>query len=243
LFGAVLLVAIGFVGTEIYWFWKNGPWDLPTRAKAKVSPLMGEEKLEDKKPPLAGTEIIISKNLFDPERGEGRNREVETNSKAFQRIRGMVLLATAILGNNRYAVLRDQGPGVPGQVVPGQQPPNVMRLKLGDDVEGFRLSDIGEKQVVFTKGASRVEVLLDYFRKGETPAPKVPVPGQARRVQPNPVPGPIPGQVGTPGQGVNPIPAPAQVGPTTPVSPRVVPNLPRRERIPVPQRNQSESEE
>ena len=245
LFGAVLLVAIGFVGTEIYWFWKNGPWDLPTRAKAKVSPLMGEEKLEDKKPPLAGTEIIISKNLFDPERGEGRNREAETNSKAFQRIRGMVLLGTAILGNNRYAVLRDQGPGVPGQVVPGQQPPNVMRLKLGDDVEGFRLSDIGEKQVVFTKGASRVEVLLDYFRKGETPAPKVPVPGQARRVQPNPVPGPIPGQVGTPGQGatVNPIPAPAQVGPTTPVSPRVVPNLPRRERIPVPQRNQSESEE
>ncbi|MGE5303744.1 MAG: hypothetical protein ACM3TN_10480, partial [Alphaproteobacteria bacterium] len=67
-------------------------------------------------------------------------------------MRSMVLLGTAILGANRYAVLRDAAPTpVPG---PGQaaaaQGASLMRLKLGDNVEGFRLSEIGDKRVVFT---------------------------------------------------------------------------------------------
>jgi hypothetical protein len=242
LFSVLLLVAIGFAGTETYWLWKNGPWDLPN-SKAKAAPLVGAGTREDKKLPFAGTEIIISKNLFDPERGEGRNREVETNSRAFQRIRSMVLLGTAILGNNRYAVLRDQPPSaVPGQAGPGQAQ-SLMRLKLGDDVEGFRLTDIGDKNVVFTKGGSRVEVLLDYFRKGDPVTPRAPTPAQARRVergvQPTPVPVPAPGQAAPP----SPARPPGQVAPVSPVAPRVIPNLPRRERIPVPQQNQSELEE
>lgn len=69
-----------------------------------------------------------------------------------------------------------------------------MRLKLGDTVEGFKLSEIHDKKVVFTKGSSKVEVALDYFRKIE---PTKPVPA-----------------------------APARPG--------VAPNVPRRERLPVP---------
>ena len=211
--------------------WKDGPWELPNSAKGKGSPLVGADTTEEKGAPLAGTEIIITKNLFDPERGEGMNREVETNSRAFQRIRGMILLGTAILGNIRYAVLRDQGQGaIPGQVPPNQ-PQNPMRLKLGDDVEGFKLTDIGEKRVVFSKGASRVEVLLDYFRKAEPAPSKAPTPAQARRIERGVQPTPVP------------APAPGQVAPVSPVAPRVIPNLPRRERIPVPQQKQSETEE
>jgi hypothetical protein len=227
--------------------WKNGPWDLPSPGKRAARPAE-EEKLGAKTAPLAGTDVIISKNLFDPERGEGRTREVEVSSKSFQRVRGMVLLGTAILGDNRYAVLREQGPGgTPGQAVSGGQPQSVVRLKLGDDVEGFRLTDIGDKRVVFTKGASRVEVPLDYFRKAETPAPRVPAATQPRRIERGVVPGPIPapGQPATPAQGaaVNPAPAPGQVGPATPLPPRVIPSLPRRERVPVPRRNESLSED
>ena len=85
----------------------------------------------------------------------------------------MVLLGTAILGNNRFAILQDGGtsgvPGVPGQsVVP-------MRIKLGDTVEGFRLSEVSEKRVVFAKGTATVEVPLDYFRKTDSAQPRVPV--------------------------------------------------------------------
>ena len=142
-------------------------------------------------PPPVSPDIIISKNLFDPERGAGVTREAEFNSRAFQRIRNMVLLGTVILGENRSAILQDSStptatPGV------SAAPAGPMRVKIGDDVEGFRLTEIADRRVVFTKGASRVEVLLDYFRRNEaTPIRAVPppapsgAPAAAPRVAPN----------------------------------------------------------
>jgi hypothetical protein len=87
-----------------------------------------------------------------------------------------------------------------------------MRLKLGDSVEGFRLSEIADRRVVFSKDASRVEVMLDYFRKTEL-------------VPPRPA---APTQVGAP-----PVPGA--------VTPQVVPNLPRRARIPIPPNQRPDS--
>jgi len=84
------------------------------------------------------------------------------------------------------------------------------------------LAEIADRRVVFSKDAARVEVLLDYFRKVETAPPRVAAPGQLP-----PGPAVIPGQV----------PAPPIVSPV----PRVVPNLPRRGRIPVPGSPNSES--
>jgi hypothetical protein len=156
--------------------------------------------------PPVGSEIIVSKNLFDPERGAGATREAEENSRAFQRVRGMVLVGTMIIGNNRVAILQEGTSSAGAGQRPAAQPSSVMRLKLGDNVDGFRLTEIADKRVVFAKDASRVEVLLDYFRKVDPPtAPRPTQPGQ-----------------------VTPQPTPA-----VPV-PRVVPNLPRRGQIPVP---------
>ena len=221
------------VGARTYFLWKEGPWDLPSPGKAKTLPAAGEEKSDTKAPPLVGTDVIVSKNLFDPERGEGRNREAETNSQAFQRVRGMVLLGTAILGNNRYAVLRDGAPTPvpgPGRGVPAQAP-SLMRLKLGDNVEGFRLSEIGDKRVVFTKGTANVEVLLDYFRKPD------PLPASARVPARPGVPAPA-FTPRTPGAGPSTVPqlraAPAPLPNRAPPAPRVLPNLPRRQRVPIP---------
>ena len=45
--------------------------------------------------------MIVSKNLFDPERGAGATREAEENSRAFQRLRNLILLGTVIIGSNR----------------------------------------------------------------------------------------------------------------------------------------------
>lgn len=114
----------------------------------------------------------------------------------------MVLLGTAILGAQRYAVLADPGPSAPGGG--SAQPRELIRAKVGDDIEGFRLTDVGEKRVVFTKGATRVELALDYFRKDE------------------PVAAPKPSVAGQP--------------PARGAGPRPVPNLPRRERLPLPPR-------
>jgi hypothetical protein len=245
LFSILLLTSITLVGWRTYSLWKAGPWDLPSLGKVKPIFAADEIQAETKPAPAVGTESIVSKNLFDPERGAGTTRETEANSRSFQRVRNLVLLGTAILENNRYAVLREQASaGVSGQAVAGQSQ-NPMRLKLGDDFDGFKLTEIGDNRVVFTKGASRVEVLLDYFRKADPPAQRAPVPSQPRRVEGGvrpPVPGAVPGQVPAPGQGTpaSPAPAPGQVAPTTPVAPRVIPNLPRRERVPIPPRNESE---
>ena len=214
LLSLLLVVAIGLVVTKTYWLWMSGPWDLPNPRKAKSPASVANDKTVTNSPPRVGTEIIISKNIFDPERGAGLTREAEVNSQAFQRIRSMVLLGTAILGNSRFAILQEGiSPGVPR--TPGQ-PVVPMRIKLGDTLEGFKLSEISEKRVVFAKGAATVEVPLDYFRKidgtqpGSAASPTSPA-GQAA------APGVVP-RVVTPGQ--------------TNAPPPRAPRPPRRDREP-----------
>ncbi len=173
--------------------------------KVRTVPVPDQEITPTKAGPLVGTDMIVSKNLFDPERGEGRTREAETNSRAFQRVRGMILLGTAILGNDRYAVLSDSAAlAVPGQIVPPQSA-SIMRLKIGDNIEGFSLTEVRDKALVFSKGASKVELTLDYFRKVEPTAPVSSLPGMTPS-----------------GSG--------QAGATTPSVPRVLPQPPRRPR-------------
>jgi hypothetical protein len=191
-----------------------GPWDLPSPGRAKVPALAESSKTVTVPPAIVGTETIISKNIFDPERGAGFTREAEANSQAFQRIRSMVLLGTAIMGSNRFAILQDvaTSAGAPGN--PGA-PAAPMRVKLGDTVEGFRLSEVSEKRVVFARGAATVEVPLDYFRKVDTVQPRRPaaVPTGATGQAPAPT-IVTPGQTNVPGQRV----------------PRAIPALPRRDR-------------
>lgn len=133
----------------------------------------------------------------------------------------MVLLGTAILGNNRFAILQDgrvssAAPGTPIQSV------TPIRVKLGDTVEGFRLSEISEKRVVFAKGTATVEVPLDYFRKIDLAQSRGSVAAQTTPAGQAAAPGAVAPRVVTPG--------PANV-PTQRV-PRAIPALPRRERQP-----------
>jgi hypothetical protein len=204
--------AIAFVGWNIYRSWHDGPWDLPTSAKPSKAVASSNQPAPTPLRPLINTDAIISKNLFDPERGAGATREAEENSRAVQRVRGMILLGTMIIGNDRVAILRDGNNNQPGQPV-STQGAQAMRMKVGDNLEGFRLTEIADKRVVFAKDASRVEVLLDYFRKADVNVapPRVVAPGQVQ--------------------------APAAPAPV----PRVIPNLPRRGRVPTPGSPNSES--
>jgi len=196
-----LAVATGFVCWSTYRTWNDDPWILPAPAKA-VSLPVSEKPASISVKPSINTDVIVSKNLFDPERGAGATREAEENSRSSQRIRNLILLGTVITDNNRTAVVQDAGPA-PAQGAAGQAAAPV-RLKLGDAFEGYKLTEIADKRIVFTKDSARVEVLLDYFRKVDVSPPRA-VP---------------PGQIAPPAQAVPP--------------PRVLPNLPRRGRVPVP---------
>ena len=191
----------------MYWSWKSGPWDLPTSSKTEgAGPPGGPQLVLAPRAPI-NTDIIVNKNLFDPERGAGATREAEANSQAFQRVRGMVLLGTMIVGNNRVAILQDGTPSGPTNPRNPAPAASLMRLKIGDNLDGFKLTEIAERKVVFAKNASRVEVVLDYFRKVEPPPP-------AKTVSPPRA------QLPSRSAGV-PVP-------------RVVPNLPRRGQLPLP---------
>jgi len=154
--------------------------------------------------PIVGTEIIVSKNVFDPERGASKTKEAEAETRAMQRIRSMILLGTAILGPNRYAVIQEPD-GPPGGPAQGRSQ-TARRLKIGDIVEGFNLTEISDKKVVFVKGVSRVELPVDFFRKVDVAS----APG-----------GPANIQTGVPGAPVRPNPSPD-------------PNVARRPRLPTP---------
>lgn len=198
-------MATGLIGWNTYGSWKNGPWDLPAPAQSNPPPLPAQKQTPVAVKTITSTDTIVTRNLFDPERGAGATRDAEETSRSVQRIRNMILIGTVVIGNNRTAILQDgTGPNM-GPAV-SSQPPATMRLKLGDNVEGYRLAEIADRKVVFTKDAARVEVVLDYFRKVEVPAPRVPA---------------APRQV---------APPPGTVSPP----PRVIPNLPRRGRIPIP---------
>lgn len=191
LLSLLLLIATGLVGWRIYKVWEEEPWSLPQRPTT-AAPLALQEEPTNLNPtvPLVSPDLIISKNLFDPERGAGATREAEFNSRSFQRIRNMVLLGTVILGDSRSAILQDPASQAASSTGPAA-PAGPMRVKLGESVEGFRLTEIADRRVVFTKGGSRVEVLLDYFRRDDLPASRAGTPprqGGAPAVAPRIVP-------------------------------------------------------
>jgi hypothetical protein len=175
--------------------WEEGPWEIPVLGKERAAAATEEDSSPTQRPLLASTKNIVDKNLFDPERGQGRSKEGEAQSAAAQRIRSMVLLGTAIIGGSRYAILQE---AQDGRFAPGKAPaiqPNQIRLKLGDTVEGFKISDIEERRVVFTRGATKVEVALDYMRKVEETKDRVTAPVPIGPRVPSTLPRRIPGEV------------------------------------------------
>jgi len=124
-------------------------------------------------------------------------------------------MGTAILGNSKYAILQDPSavrPSAPNTKAPQTAGQGQMRLKLGDTFEGFRVSEVRDKSVVFTKGPIREELSIDFFRPGDSqpqqatapapgaPAQQQPRPGLAPRVGARVVP-PGGGQTAVPGGG------------------------------------------
>src|SRR5574341_669082 len=112
----------------------------------------------------------------------------------------MVLLGTAILGENRYAILEDGADSRVAARPQSGQPVQIRRLKVGDMLDGFKLSEVEERKVIFTKGTSTVDIAIDYFRKIDQTrvgvSAQVPGAPQLRTSSPSAVPGAT--QPGTP---------------------------------------------
>lgn len=175
----MLVLAIGIIALRTYALWREEPLEPATQAQTKPAELVQKTAAGEKTEAVPlGTDAIVTRNLFDPERGAAMTREVEEGTRPFQRVRGMVLLGTAIMDGTRVAILQDGAPVEAQRGAPAPAPAP-MRYKVGDSVEGFTLSEINERKVVFVRGPAKVEVALDYFRKVDPP-PSAPASKVAR---------------------------------------------------------------
>ncbi len=162
----MLLAGVIFVGERVYRLWSDEGSQRISKTQDGKPPAVRSPTFRPRQSGTVSTKRIIEKNLFDPERGTGQAQGTQASSTAMQQVQKMILLGTAILGSNRYALFEEGSAGgrsAKARTKKGQK--NILRLKLGDTVEDFRLSEIHEKKVVFTKGALKVEIALDFFRK------------------------------------------------------------------------------
>lgn len=186
----------------------------------KPSPIVPglEKKVELTQP--VNIKTIIERNPFDPDRGTPRTAGAEASPIATQKIKGVALVGTVLLGDSRYAIveqaLSSTWAGRGGHVGQSGQ----RRLQVGDALEGFMLSEIDVERVLFTNGTSRIEIPLDFSRSKET---------HARAQMP-----PVPPTAAVPG--VPPAPSTSLIPVTAPLArPPVAPAMkPVRTRPPAP---------
>ena len=195
------MIAIGLVALKVRQVWEEDQEvpSKPVKRKAPSGVLEAGQSLG--KPQLASTESIVKQNLFDPQRGGGEQGDAGDSSQGMEKLRDLVLLGTVIDGSERYAIVEFPPENKPrarrakrlartakgkrltraGRRTRGE----VRRLALGDTVEGFKLVEVHAQRVVFEKGSSTVELVLDFSRKVkvEKVKEKVKVPKKAQKVQ------------------------------------------------------------
>lgn len=159
IFSLLLMATALFVGLRIYSLWQEDLWEMPRIGKGKGFLVAKDVIGYHPGPLMAGTQNIIDKSLFDPVRGAGRIEDMEAADTNTQLAGNMALIGTFITENERYAII--QLPPSPGRAKEQE------RFKVNDMVEEFRLSEIHEKKVVFKRGSSKIELMLDFFLKTE----------------------------------------------------------------------------
>lgn len=131
--------------TKTHWLWTSGLWDLPNPRQAK-SPIVAEDTKAVTNPrPIIGTETIISKNIFDPERGAGINREAKWTFNAYETRFCWVLPSLETTDLRFYRM---------GEFSPDRQEPAVNRSRrcvssLGIWWRNSGLSEISEEKDCF----------------------------------------------------------------------------------------------
>lgn len=172
----MLLLALGFVGYRVYEFWRQEPEEPARSARGPEGDAAKSAPERPKPQKRVELRTIVTKNLFQPDRGAVGETEAADTSAGAQRLRSMVLQGTAIIGDQRYAILEVPADSrLTALRTKSAEPLKLLRLRLGDTVEGFRLSEIQDRKVVFAQGESRVEILLDYSRRAGEAVEKSPL--------------------------------------------------------------------
>ena len=180
------------VALEVRSVWKEDHERLPKPVKKKTLSSVLEAGKSVSRPQLVSTESIVKRNLFDPERGAGTGNGAQDFSQGNKELGDLHLLGTVIAGGQSYAIVEvplenDRRSRRAKRLARGRRQTRgeMRRLALGDMLEGFKLEEIHAQRVVFKKGSSTIDVVLDFSRKVkvEKVKKKVKVPRKAQKVQ------------------------------------------------------------
>lgn len=161
----LLTIGIGLVGLKTYEIWQQDDWR-PVKMREKKSPVtelsLGGGKVKAQPPK---TDVIVERNLFDVRRGSGGSGRSGAGSKNGSGIEGLVLLGTIVTDGEQFAIVKvpPEASVKSGRLRAGSVGA-MKRLALGDTVWGFELIEIQAERVIFKKGASEVELGLDFTR-------------------------------------------------------------------------------
>ncbi len=172
-----LALAIGLVGFQTVQVWREAPSDSLRGEKRKPSETPVKPTSGPRRATRASIKSITDRNLFDPKRGTEEKtdaKEVKPSSEGIQKMRHLMLLGTVVAGRSGYAIIHF--PAAFGASTAGRVG-DVMRLSLGDRLEGFELAEIHTDRVLFKKGETKIELALDFSRKLVRPTQRA---GRAR---------------------------------------------------------------
>ena len=172
-FSFLLVILVVLVGVKVYQIWEEGLPELPSPVKEKSTVSTTKEWRGSLQSLRRSTANIIKKNLFDPKRGAGGEKEVEPTPQNKQSEEEFVLLGTMITSGSRKAIIR-VSPTASGGVVRGRRPRvkrksnltgAVRRVSLGDSVGEFQLAEIQPYKVILKNGPEQVELVLDFINR------------------------------------------------------------------------------
>jgi len=181
----ILLAAIGLVGLEVYEVWQKQAPILEDASALQSSAAERRALLKRRASPNVSTRTIVARNLFDPDRGvkveEPPEPEEVEEEEPQQSIEGLLLLGTVIAGSDRYAIMHvppDLGAlsanqrrrrAVRRRQTRARTDAKVRRVRVGDSLRGYQVTDIDEQKVVLARGEAQAELRIDYTREVVTP--------------------------------------------------------------------------
>ena len=191
---AILALVSLAIGGLLAYQWKDWPPPNPAARPVTQAPIATGGAGEVDPDPLARLSppeprdtyaAVIERPLFRPERkppdpDENEPEQPEPEPETATTLDGMDLSAVVITGGVTSAWVKPPGSG------------DLIRLRLGDDLEGWSVKEIQPDRLVLERQGERDELPLRDFTAAPPPAPPAPNPARQRPDAPRQARGPTP---------------------------------------------------
>ena len=135
---------------------------IPSAREESVPPAVSSKNIEGSQLTTADYAVIGDKNLFHPDRVIPPEKKVETAKEKAKP--ELVLHGTMITDQTKLAYIEDKKAPASSQGRGARQ----ITLKEGDQIAGYKLTQVTDKLIVLTNGGEQVTLYLDELKERKT---------------------------------------------------------------------------